>query len=63
MTSRQRFGVKVELELLNDAGVKVGVATDYQSVMEAGAEWNYRAIVVEKRAATAKVVSVNESSR
>ena len=63
MTSRQRFGVKVELELLNDAGVKVGAATDYQSVMEAGAEWKYRAMVIEKRAVAAKVTAVNESSR
>ena len=63
MTSRQRFGVKVELELLNDACVKVGAATDYQSVMEAGAEWKYRAMVVEKKAVTAKVVSVNENAR
>ncbi len=63
MTSRQRFGVKVELELLNATGVKVGVASDYQSVMEAGAEWKYRALVVEKKAVAVKVAAVNESVR
>ena len=62
-TNRQRFGVKVELELLDAAGVKVGVASDYQKVMEAGAEWIYRALVVEKKAVSAKVIAVNESVR
>ena len=60
-TNRQRFGVKVELDLFDAAGVKVSMASDYQKVMEAGAEWNYRAMVVEKTAAAAKVTSVNES--
>jgi hypothetical protein len=62
-TTRQRFGVKVELELLDAAGEKVGVTSDYQKVMEAGASWNYRALVVEKKAVTAKVAAVNESAR
>ncbi len=62
-TSRQRFGVKVDLELFDAAGVKVGVATDYQRVMEAGAEWSYQALVVEKKTVSAKVVGVNESAR
>lgn len=63
MTTRQRFGVKVELELFDATGVKVGVASDYQKVMEAGAEWSYRALVIEKKAVSAKVVGVNESVR
>ena len=62
-TSRQRFGVRVVLDLFDVAGVKVGVATDYQKVMEVGAEWNYRAMVVEKKAVSAKVIGVNETSR
>ena len=61
MTCRQRFGVKVEVELYDAAGVKVGVASDYQKVVEAGAEWVYRALVVETKAASAKVITVNES--
>ena len=61
MTRRQRFGVKVELELYDVAGMKVGVASDYQKVVEAGEEWVYRALVVETKAASAKVISVNES--
>ena len=60
-TIRQRFGVKVDLELLDATGMKVGMASDYKSVMEAGAEWSYRALVVEKKAVSAKVAAVNES--
>ena len=60
-TIRQRFGVKVELELLDATGMKVGMASDYKSVMEAGAEWSYRALVVEKKTVSAKVAAVNES--
>ena len=35
-TNRQRFGVKVELDLFDAAGVKVSMASDYQKVMEKG---------------------------
>ena len=60
-TTRQRFGVKVEIELLDGAGNKVGVASDYQKVIEANAEWKFRALVVEKKAVSAKVITVSES--
>ena len=60
-TTRQRFGVKVEIELLDGSGIKVGVASDYQKVIEANAEWKFRALVVEKKAVSAKVITVSES--
>lgn len=58
---RQRFGVKVELELFDELGAKVGVASDYQKVIEPGAEWRFRALVVDKKVATAKIFTVTES--
>lgn len=58
---RQRFGVKVELELFDATGAKVGAASDYQKVLEPNAEWKYRAMVVEKRAVTAKVAAIKEA--
>jgi hypothetical protein len=57
---KQRFGVKVELDLLDGAGEKVGVAKDYQQVIEPGGEWRFRALVVEKRARGARVSSIKE---
>ncbi len=60
-TSRQRFGVRVELELLDSTGGKVGEAKDYQSTLEPNAEWQFRALVVEKRAVAAKVLAIKEA--
>jgi hypothetical protein len=58
--NRQRFGVRIELELLDANGQKAGTATDYQQVMEAHAEWRFKALVVDAKAVTAKVTSVTE---
>ena len=58
--NRQRFGVRVELDLLNEGGSKVGEAKDYQAVIEPNAQWHFRAQVLEKKAAGAKVVSIKE---
>lgn len=60
-TNRQRFGLKVELELSDATGKKLGVATDYCKVLEPNAQWKYRALVVDKRATAAKVAAINES--
>lgn len=60
LTNRQRFGVRVELELLDSAGRKVGAATDYQSTLEPNTDWQFRALVVEKRAVVAKVATIRE---
>ncbi len=60
LTDRQRFGVKVEIDLLDDSGQKVGTATDYQQVLESKGEWRFKALVVDSKAATAKLASVKE---
>ena len=60
-TKRQRFGVKVELELSDAAGIKLSSATDYQKVLEPEAGWNFRALVGDKRAVAARVVAVTEA--
>ncbi len=60
LTSRQRFGVAVELELLDGHGDKVGDAKDYQALLEPNAEWQFRALVVAKNAVAAKVVAIRE---
>jgi hypothetical protein len=56
----QRFGVTVELELVDAAGARVGTAQDYRAVMEPGAEWNYRALVVTGQPAEARVILIRE---
>ncbi len=57
---KQRFGVRVELELLDAAGKKLGTAKDYQQVLEPKAEWQFKALVVDKSAASARLLSVKE---
>jgi len=59
-TERQRFGVRIEFDLLDAAGNKVGTAKDYQQVIEPGAEWHCRALVVESKAVAARLASVKE---
>ena len=59
-TNRQRFGVKIELDLLDTAGAKVGTATDYQQVIEPNGRWPFKALCVESKAESAKLASIKE---
>lgn len=58
--NRSRFGLRVELELLDDAGNRVGSATDYRATLDPNTEWRFRALVVEKKAAAAKIAAIKE---
>jgi hypothetical protein len=57
---RKRFGVKVELDLLDNAGRKVGEAKDYHQVLEPKEGWEFKALVIEPRATAAKLAAVKE---
>jgi len=59
-SNRQRFGVKIELELSDASGQKVGAASDYRQVIEPGAQWQFKALVMDSKAASAKIVSIRE---
>ena len=59
-SEHKRFGVKIELELLDAGQQKVGTATDYQQVMETNATWRFKALVVNSQASAAKVAAVKE---
>lgn len=59
LSGHQRFGVRVELEILDAATNKIGSAKDYRPVLEASDEWSFRALVVEKQAASARVSSIS----
>jgi hypothetical protein len=59
-TARQRFGIKVELEVLDAHRKKLGSATDYTEVIEPGKEWKFRALITAKTATAAKLTSVKE---
>jgi hypothetical protein len=58
--AKQRFGVKLELDLLDSAGAKVGSAKDYQQVLEPNGQWQFRALVTDSKAASAKLAAIKE---
>ena len=59
-SEHQRFGVKIELDLLDAKGEKIGVAKDYRSTLEPRQEWRFRALVLDNRAVSARVASLEE---
>jgi hypothetical protein len=59
-TKRQRFGVKVELDVLDANDEKIGSATDYTDVIEPEKEWKFRALVTDRIAAAARLARVKE---
>jgi len=58
--ARQRFGVKVFLDLLDEMGNKVGEATDYQQLIEPGGQWSFKALVVGGKTASANIAAIRE---
>jgi len=60
-TSRQRFDVRVTVDLFDGAGSKIGVAMEHQRVMGPNASWSFRSVVTDKRVTAAKVAAVTES--
>jgi hypothetical protein len=56
----QRFGVRVKVDLLNAKEDNVGSAQDYKDIIEPHKNWQFRALVIGGKAASAKVNGVTE---
>ena len=56
----QRFGVKVELDLIGAQGDKIGTTQDYLSILEPHKEWHFHALVIESKAVAARLGSLKE---
>jgi ribosomal protein S27E len=54
----QYFSVKIEFDLLDAKGAKVGTAKDQLANLAPRGVWNFKALVVEKQAVSAKLVSL-----
>jgi hypothetical protein len=52
--------VKLEFDVLNADGKKIGTTSDYQATMDPTAKWNFQAPVVQAKAAAAKATAVSE---
>src|SRR5450432_2003554 len=48
-TDRQRFGVKIELDLFNAEDNKIGNASDYLAVLEPHKAWQFNALLTEPK--------------
>ena len=59
-SDEQRFNVTVEIDLFDSGGGKIGTAKDYKDVIEPRGQWIFRALVVHKNAASARIVAVRE---
>ena len=59
-SAHQRFAVKIELNLFDGQGQKVGTATDYTPVIEPRDAWSYRALINEAKAVSAKIDRISE---
>lgn len=57
---RQRFALRVELDLFDADGAKVGTASDYLSILEPKKDWRFKAMVLEKKAVSAKLAAIKE---
>jgi hypothetical protein len=59
-TDRQRFGVKIELDLLNAEDHKIGSASDYLAVLEPHKAWQFNALLTEPKTVKAKLANIEE---
>ena len=62
-TGRQRFAVRIEMDLFDAQGQPVGTAKDYQAVIEANSQWKFKGLVVESKAVSAKLASLKEDQK
>ena len=58
--AKLRFGVRVQLDLFDAAGQKVGTANDYQQLIEPNSQWRFHAVVVHSKAVSARLASITE---
>jgi len=60
VTDKPRFGVTVELGLFDSGNKRLGGARDYKDTIEPHGEWSFRALLVQKAVASARISSVRE---
>jgi hypothetical protein len=58
----QRFGVKIELELLDQRGAKIDSTSDYCDTLGSRQSWTFRAQAHDPRSVQARVVDIKEDN-
>ena len=59
-SNRRRFGIKVELSLFDTNADSLGKTKDYHPLLEPGAEWHFKAMVMKPKAVTVRLSSILE---
>jgi hypothetical protein len=55
-----RYGIRVELDLLNGKGAKIGTAKDYKDYIGPHQDWQFRALIPEPKTVKAQLASIKE---
>lgn len=58
LANRQRHGVRVELDLFDANGGKVGKAQDSRPTLDPNEEWQFRAMITVPRTVSAKITAI-----
>jgi hypothetical protein len=61
LSDQKRYGVKVEFSLLTANAAPAGNASDYASSIDPDSDWNFKALVLDSKAATARLSSIAET--
>jgi len=59
-SAQPRFGIRLELDLLDRTGAKIDSARDYCETIAARQTWSFRAMVLDSNAVTAKLAAIKE---
>ncbi len=59
-SNRQRFGVRIDLDLLDKEDNIIGTTGDYIAVLEPHQDWQFRALLTQPKAVKAKVAKIEE---
>ena len=57
---RQRFGVKIELNLLDEQDHNIGIVSDYISVIEPHKEGQFKALLTQPKTVKVTVANITE---
>lgn len=60
LSTRKRFGVVVELQLLDADGNGLRQIRDFRAVLEPSARWDFRALVLDPKSKSARVLEMRE---
>jgi ribosomal protein S27E len=59
-SDHQRFGLRIEVDLISVKGSRIGVAKDYLAILEPHKVWHFHALIAEPKVVAARLASLKE---